>query len=109
MLNSNEGKKEHIDIGENRYLRLPVKTRVIVEGDSIPDLAVEYAGEYVKKVTSSLFRRSALPALRVGQYPWLILSQDHWLSFKAVLSTSHPMASDFQFQRPWRWLCVRLV
>ena len=81
MLNSNEGKKEHIDIGENRYLRLPVKTRMIVEGDSIPDLAVEYAGEYVEKGDIVFISEKCVACAQVGQYPWLILSQDHWLSF----------------------------
>ncbi len=47
-LQPNTGKNEIIEVGGKKYARYPVKTHVITETDSIPDVAEKYVSEFLK-------------------------------------------------------------
>jgi hypothetical protein len=44
----NKGKELEISVGSTHYLRLPIKTRLIVTTDNIVDLLKEYVSEYIE-------------------------------------------------------------
>lgn len=47
-LQPNTGKNEIIEVGGKKYARYPVKTHVITESDSIPDVAEKYVRAFVQ-------------------------------------------------------------
>lgn len=47
-LQPNTGKNEIIEVGGKKYARYPVKTHVITEADSIPDVAEKYVRAFVQ-------------------------------------------------------------
>lgn len=44
----NEGKQEIIEVEGKKYARYPIKTHVITENDKIPDVAEQYAKQYLQ-------------------------------------------------------------
>lgn len=63
----NEGKKLEITVGENEiYLRLPLKTHIIMSGDDIVEVADKYSKEYREK-NDILFISEKIVAISQGR------------------------------------------
>ena len=54
-LRPNEGKNEIIEVDGKRYLRLPIRTRLVVDGDDIVEVAAEYGLPVLKEEGDILF------------------------------------------------------
>ncbi len=52
-LGTNQGKNEIIEVGGRKFARYPIKTHVITENDSIPDVAEKYAKEVLERLGES--------------------------------------------------------
>ena len=47
-MQANEGKNLEIEIDSVTYIRIPVKTKVVGEGDTVPAVAKEFAGDIIQ-------------------------------------------------------------
>ncbi|MTE24098.1 coenzyme F420-0:L-glutamate ligase [Microbacterium sp. ZXX196] len=66
MADANEGKALEVEIDGARYLRIPLRTRVIMPGDQLPDVVREYASDAVEE-GDTLFITEKIVAIMQGR------------------------------------------
>ncbi|NHI17182.1 coenzyme F420-0:L-glutamate ligase [Microbacterium excoecariae] len=66
MADANEGKALEVEIDGARYLRIPLRTRVIMPGDQLPEVVREYANDAVED-GDTLFITEKIVAIMQGR------------------------------------------
>lgn len=119
-LRPNEGKNEIIEVDGKRYLRLPIHTRLVVDGDDIVEVAAEYGLPVLKEEGDVLFisekcvactQKRAIPMKDIKPRPLAVKLSAHVTKTPCGIGLGIPETMEYALREcgTWRILLAAVV